>query len=262
MSIEPALFIGHGSPMNALEQNAQVQQWQSVVRDSKPKAILMISAHWYTQGTAVTAMARPKTIHDFYGFPEALHQVQYPAPGKPELAAEIKNLLAPHQVILDSGWGLDHGAWSVLMHMFPNADIPVVQLSLDQNLSPVEHLELAKKLAPLRRQGVMILGSGNVVHNLRMLDWQSTQPPLWAEQFNRQIKELLLTKNFAAIAHYQKLGEAARLAAPHPDHFLPLLYVLGSMLEGDELSLFNDEILYGALSMLSVKLSPNGHYSK
>ncbi len=258
MSIEPALFIGHGSPMNALEQNAQVQQWQSAVRGCTPKAILMISAHWYTQGTAVTAMARPKTIHDFYGFPEALHQVQYPAPGKPELAAEIKSLLAPHQVILDSGWGLDHGAWSVLMHMFPNADVPVVQLSLDQNLSPAEHWELAKKLAPLRQQGVMILGSGNVVHNLRMLDWQSTQPPLWAEQFNRQIKELLLTKNFTAIAHYQQQGEAARLAVPHPDQFLPLLYVLGSLMEGDELSLFNDEILYGALSMLSVKLSHNG----
>jgi 4,5-DOPA dioxygenase extradiol len=262
MSIEPALFIGHGSPMNALEQNAQVQQWQSAVQGLKPKAILMISAHWYTQGTAVTAMARPKTIHDFYGFPQALHQVQYPAPGKPELATEIKSLLAPHQVILDSGWGLDHGAWSVLMHMFPDADVPVVQLSLDQNLSPIEHLELAKKLAPLRQQGVMILGSGNVVHNLRMLDWQSTQPPLWAEQFNRHIKELLLTRNFAAIAHYQQLGEAARLAVPHPDHFLPLLYVLGTMLEGDELSLFNDEILYGALSMLSVKLSHNGDYSK
>jgi len=255
MSIEPALFIGHGSPMNALEQNAQVHNWRSEVEGFSPKAILMISAHWYTQGTAVTAMAAPKTIHDFYGFPEALHQVKYPAPGHPELAAKVKNLLAPHQVTLDPAWGLDHGAWSVLMHMFPQANIPVVQLSLDQKLSPTEHLELAKKLAPLRQQGVMILGSGNIVHNLRMLDWQSTQPPLWAEQFNRQIKDLLLTKNFAAIANYQQLGEAARLAVPHPDHFLPLLYVLGSMLEGDELSLFNDEILYGALSMLSVKLS-------
>ncbi len=257
MSIEPALFIGHGSPMNALEQNAQVQQWQSAVQGLKPKAILMVSAHWYTQGTAVTAMAVPETIHDFYGFPEELHQVQYPAPGIPELASAIKGLLSPHQVKLDLSWGLDHGAWSVLMHMFPKADIPVVQLSLDQNLSPAEHLELAHKLAPLRQQGVMILGSGNVVHNLRMLDWQSTQPPLWAEQFNQQIKALLQSKNFTAIAQYQTLGEAARLAVPHPDHFLPLLYVLGSMLEGDELSLFNDEILYGALSMLSVKLSPN-----
>lgn len=257
MSIEPALFIGHGSPMNALEQNAQVQQWQSAVQGLKPKAILMVSAHWYTQGTAVTAMTSPRTIHDFYGFPEELHQVQYPAPGNPELASEIKSLLSPHQVKLDLSWGLDHGAWSVLMHMFPRGDIPVVQLSLDQHLKPAEHLELAKKLAPLRQQGVMIVASGNVVHNLRMLDWQSTQPPLWAEQFNQQIKEFLLTKNFEAIAQYQTLGEAARLAVPHPDHFLPLLYVLGSMLEGDELSLFNDEILYGALSMLSVKLSPN-----
>ena len=257
MSIEPALFIGHGSPMNALEQNAQVQQWQSAVQGLKPKAILMVSAHWYTQGTAVTAMTSPRTIHDFYGFPEELHQVQYPAPGNPELASEIKSLLSPHQVKLDLSWGLDHGAWSVLMHMFPRGDIPVVQLSLDQHLKPAEHLELAKKLAPLRQQGVMIVASGNVVHNLRMLDWQSTRPPLWAEQFNQQIKEFLLTKNFEAIAQYQTLGEAARLAVPHPDHFLPLLYVLGSMLEGDELSLFNDEILYGALSMLSVKLSPN-----
>ncbi len=255
MSIEPALFIGHGSPMNALEQNAQVRQWQSAVQGVTPKAVLMVSAHWYTQGTAVTAMAAPETIHDFYGFPEQLHQVQYPAPGNPALAETIKTLLAPHQVKLDLSWGLDHGAWSVLMHMFPKADIPVVQLSLDQHLSPAEHLERAKQLAPLRRQGVMILGSGNVVHNLRMLDWQSTQPPLWAEQFNRQMKEFLLSKNFAAIAQYQDLGEAARLAVPHPDHFLPLLYVLGSMLDGDEMNLFNDEILYGALSMLSVKLS-------
>lgn len=255
MSIQPALFIGHGSPMNALEQNAQVQRWQSVVKDLPPKAILMVSAHWYTKGTAVTAMAAPKTIHDFYGFPQELHQVQYPAPGSPQLAAEIKNLLSPHQVELDLTWGLDHGAWSVLIHMFPKADIPVVQLSLDQHLSPAEHLQLAKKLAPLRQQGVMILGSGNVVHNLRMLDWQSTQPPLWAEQFNHQIKELLLNKKVEEIAQYQSFGEAARLAVPHPDHFLPLLYVLGSMLDGDHISLFNDDILYGALSMLSVKLS-------
>ncbi|KOO59058.1 dioxygenase [Rheinheimera sp. KL1] len=257
MSIQPALFIGHGSPMNALEQNAQVQQWQSVVKGLSPKVILMVSAHWYTKGTAVTAMAAPKTIHDFYGFPQELHQVQYPAPGSPQLAAEIKTLLSPHQVELDLTWGLDHGAWSVLIHMFPKADIPVVQLSLDQHLSPAEHLQLAKKLAPLRQQGVMILGSGNVVHNLRMLDWQSTQPPLWAEQFNHQIKELLLSKKVEEIARYQNLGEAARLAVPHPDHFLPLLYVLGSMLDGDDISLFNNDILYGALSMLSVKLSQN-----
>lgn len=255
MSIQPALFIGHGSPMNALEQNAQVQRWQSVVKGLPPKAILMVSAHWYTKGTAVTAMAAPKTIHDFYGFPQELHQVQYPAPGSPQLAAEIKNLLSPHQVELDLTWGLDHGAWSVLIHMFPKADIPVVQLSLDQHLSPAQHLQLAKKLAPLRQQGVMILGSGNVVHNLRMLDWQSTQPPLWAEQFNHQIKELLLSKKVEEIAQYQSFGEAARLAVPHPDHFLPLLYVLGSMLDGDNISLFNDDILYGALSMLCVKLS-------
>ncbi len=254
MSIEPAFFIGHGSPMNALEQNALVQQWRSVVQGYKPKAILMISAHWYTKGTAVTAMPRPRTIHDFYGFPQELHQVQYPAPGSPELAAEIKTLLAPHQVALDLNWGLDHGAWSVLTHIFPKADIPVVQLSLDQDLSPAEHLELGQKLTPLRHQGVMIVGSGNVVHNLRMLDWQSTKPPLWAERFNRQIKELLLTKNFAALAQYQDLGEAARLAVPHPDHFLPLLYVLGSMLNGDDIGVFNDEIIYGALSMLSVQL--------
>lgn len=255
MSIEPAFFIGHGSPMNALEQNTAVQQWHSVAQGYTPKAILMISAHWYTQGTAVTAMASPRTIHDFYGFPEKLQQVQYPASGDPELATEIQKLLAPHPVQLDLNWGLDHGAWSVLMHMFPQADVPVVQLSLDQNLSPAEHLELAKKLAPLRKQGVMIVGSGNVVHNLRLLDWQSTEPPLWAKQFNARIKELLLTKNFSAIAQYQDVAEYARLAVPHPDHFLPLLYVLGSMLDSDDLSLFNDEIVYGALSMLSVQLN-------
>lgn len=257
MSIEPAFFIGHGSPMNALEQNDIVQRWQSAVQNYKPKAILMISAHWYTQGTAVTAMKMPKTIHDFYGFPEKLHLVQYPAPGNPELATQIKTLLAPHQVELDLNWGLDHGTWSVLMHMFPKADIPVVQLSLDQHLTPTEHLDLAKKLAPLRQQGVMILGSGNVVHNLRLLDWQSTQPPQWAQQFNQRIKEFLLTKNFAAIAQYRNLGEQASLAVPDPDHFLPLLYVLGSMLDGDDIGLFNDEIVYGTLSMLSVQLINN-----
>jgi len=255
MSIQPAFFIGHGSPMNALEQNTLVHQWQAQTQGYRPKAILMISAHWYTQGSAVTAMASPKTIHDFYGFPPELHQVQYPASGSPELAATIQQIAAPHKVKLDLEWGLDHGAWSVLMHMFPKADIPVVQLSLNQELNPAQHLELAKKLAPLRQQGVMIVGSGNIVHNLRMLDWQSTSPPLWAEQFNQQIRQFLLQKNFAAVAQYQDVGEVARLAVPHPDHFLPLLYVLGSMLDGDELSVFNDEILYGALSMLSVKLT-------
>jgi 4,5-DOPA dioxygenase extradiol len=255
MSIETAYFIGHGSPMNALEHNAQTQQWHSMVRGSKPRAILMISAHWYTHGTAVTAMNFPRTIHDFYGFPADLYQIQYSAQGCPELATQIKSLLAPTEVQLNMNWGLDHGAWSVLLHMFPNADVPVVQLSLDQNLTPLEHLQLAKKLASLRQQGVMIIGSGNVVHNLRMLDWQSTQPPLWAEQFNNKIKELLLENNLKGLAQYQNIGEAARLAVPHPDHFLPLLYVLGARLDGDEISLFNDEILYGALSMLSVRLS-------
>jgi 4,5-DOPA dioxygenase extradiol len=166
MSIQPALFIGHGSPMNALEQNALVRQWQAHTQNSIPKAILMISAHWYTQGTAVTAMASPKTIHDFYGFPAELHQVQYPASGSPELAATIQQIAAPHKVKLDLEWGLDHGAWSVLMHMFPKADIPVVQLSLNQELSPAQHLELAKKLAPLRQQRVMIVGSGNIPAHL------------------------------------------------------------------------------------------------
>ncbi len=255
MSIETAYFIGHGSPMNALEHNAQTQQWHSMVRGSKPRAILMISAHWYTHGTAVTAMNFPRTIHDFYGFPADLYQIQYSAQGCPELATQIKSLLAPTEVQLNMNWGLDHGAWSVLLHMFPNADVPVVQLSLDQNLTPLEHLQLAKKLASLRQQGVMIIGSGNVVHNLRMLDWQSTQPPLWAKQFNHKIKELLLENNLKGLAQYQNIGEAARLAVPHPDHFLPLLYVLGARLDGDEISLFNDEILYGALSMLSVRLS-------
>lgn len=255
MSNEIALFIGHGSPMNALQHNAFVQQWQNQVQDRAPKAILMISAHWYTQGTAVTAMEMPRTIHDFYGFPDELHQLQYPAPGQPELASQIKTLLSPHPVTLDLNWGLDHGTWSVLIHLFPKATIPVVQLSLDQNLTPAEHLELAKKLAPLRQQGVMIIGSGNIVHNLRLLDWQSTQPPVWATHFNSQIKEFLRTKNVDAVAQYQHLAEAARLAVPHPDHFLPLLYVLGSRLEHDQISLFNDEIVFGTLSMLSVRLA-------
>lgn len=254
---QPAIFFGHGSPMNAIEHNTFTRQWQqqlaNLTGQRKPKAVLLISAHWYGAGVKVTAQPSPPTLHDFGGFPPALHQFQYPAPGAPELATRIQALLAPVDVSLDEQWGFDHGSWSILSHALPNADIPLLQLSLDGRQKPEWHLALGHQLAQLRDEGVLILGSGNVVHNLRLLDWQNNPAPDWASSFERAVKKALLARDFAALADYQRLSQDAQLAVPHPDHYLPLLYVLGASVADEPMTIFNDELVYGSLSMLSVR---------
>ena len=249
----PALFIGHGSPMNAIEDNEFTQSWAEVAQSiPKPKAILCVSAHWQTAGTAITAMDQPKTIHDFYGFPQALFDVNYPASGSPELARLIQKTIRSTPVQLDQQWGLDHGAWSVLCRMFPSADIPVVQLSLDQHKAPEFHYELGKELRALRRQGVLIVGSGNIVHNLRMLAWRDEAFD-WAMEFDERIKQLILAGDHQAVVNFDQLGESARLAVPTDEHFLPLLYVLACQ-EKDGVSFFAEKVTLGAISMRSVRV--------
>lgn len=254
----PVIFFGHGSPMNALEKNALTLEWAKQIPKQTPRAILMISAHWYTRGTAITSNLQPETIHDFGGFPEALHQFDYPAPGSSTLAKEIAETLSPHHVMLTEDWGLDHGCWSVLTHLYPQANIPVLQLSLNANLSPQEHLALAAKLQPLRDQGVLILGSGNIVHNLRLLRWNSSHVPKWASDFLEPIKTWVHERDFAQVANYQQLGQAAELAVPHPDHFLPLLYILGASTKDDQATWFTDQYAHEGLSMASLRFDAQG----
>ncbi|WP_337880380.1 4,5-DOPA dioxygenase extradiol [Rheinheimera sp.] len=249
----PLLFFGHGSPMNALQSTTLTQSWARQIPAQPPAAILMISAHWFTQGTAVTAQTHPATVHDFFGFPDLLQQFQYPAPGHPGLADRIAALLAPHPVRLSTDWGLDHGSWSVLTHLYPDATVPVVQLSLDAGLSASQHLALASQLRPLRDQGVLIMASGNLVHNLRLLRWHSEKVPGWALDFIRPVRHWIEQRQFDQVANYQQLGDVAQLAVPHPDHFLPLLYVLGASTEQDRLCWFNDQFEHEALSMLSLR---------
>lgn len=253
----PALFLGHGSPMNVLENNIYTQRWRDLgVHLPRPKAILAISAHWYTRGTAVTAMLKPKTIHDFGGFPQALFDTQYPAPGSPELAARVQQLIEPVSVRSDtSEWGLDHGTWGVLIKMYPEADIPVVQLSIDQMQPPEYHYQLGKKLATLRREGVMIVASGNVVHNLPMVKWHSGAKPYdWAESFNTFVRDNLTYRgeHHPLIDFMQRLD--AKLALPTLEHYLPLLYVLGAWNGQETISIPVDGIEMGSLSMLSVQV--------
>ncbi len=249
----PALFIGHGSPMNAIEDNEFAQGWANVAQSfPRPKAILCISAHWQTVGAQVTAMSQPKTIHDFYGFPQALFAVNYPAPGSPELAQLIQQTVRSTSVESDQQWGLDHGAWSVLCRMFPAADIPVVQLSLDQNKPPEFHYELGKELRALRRRGVLIVGSGNIVHNLRMLRW-ADEAYEWAVEFDEQIKQAILAGDHDTIINYERLGEMARLAVPTDEHFLPLLYVLACQ-EHEPVRFFAEKVTLGAISMRSLRV--------
>lgn len=249
----PALFIGHGSPMNAIEDNEFSQAWAEVGTSlPRPEAILCISAHWQTIGTAVTAMEQPKTIHDFYGFPQRLFDVQYPAPGSPELARLVQQTIRSTPVQLDHKWGLDHGAWSVLCQMFPTADIPVVQLSLDQHKAPEFHYELGKELRALRRQGVLIVASGNIVHNLRMLAWQDEAYD-WAVEFDEQIKQAILAGDHQAVINFDRLRELARLAVPSDEHFLPLLYVLACQ-ENEAVSFLTEKVTLGAISMRSVRV--------
>ena len=254
----PALFFGHGSPMNTLERNRHTETWEAVGRTlPRPKAILAVSAHWYIRGTAVTAMANPQTIHDFGGFPPALHAYQYPAPGDPALAAHVVDLLAPLAVGLDHEWGLDHGTWSVLAHVYRNADIPVVQLAIDRTQPAAFHYELGRRLAPLRDEGVLIVGSGNVVHNLGVIQWGGKSAPYpWAMQFDRAFRENLERRDHAPLIDYAELGEAARMSIPTPDHYLPALYVLGAQRDDDVLSILTDGIELGSISMLSFAFEP------
>jgi 4,5-DOPA dioxygenase extradiol len=249
----PALFVGHGSPMNAIEDNEFSRAWADVGRSlPRPQAILCVSAHWQTRGTQATAMAAPRTIYDFYGFPEELYRQKYPAPGSPELARLVQET-APVPVGLDQDWGLDHGAWSVLSRMFPNADIPVVQLSLDATQPPVYHYELGRALKLLRQRGVMIVGSGNAVHNLRIMCWEDRAYD-WAVEFDATVQRLIEAGDHRALVDYGSLGRSASLSIPTNEHYLPLLYVLGLQDEGEALSFFTERVTYCSLSMRSLRI--------
>lgn len=255
----PVLFIGHGSPMNGIEDNEFSQTWAKMGQEiTKPKAVLVISAHWLTRGTHVTAMEEPRTIHDFGGFPQALFDVQYPAKGNPDLAAATAKLITSTDVGLDHDWGLDHGTWTVVRHMYPDADIPVLQLSIDYGKPPEYHYNLAKEIAALRKKGVLIIGSGNMVHNLRMLDWRKLNEPDygfdWAIEMNDIFKEKINDGNHKALIDYENLNKAAKLAIPTPDHYYPLLYTLGLQDNKDTLLFFNDRMVGGSLNMTSVKI--------
>lgn len=247
----PVLFIGHGSPMNALEENEYTKNWVKTGQLlPRPKAILSISAHWYTHGTRITDSANPRTIYDMYGFPEELYKIEYKAPGAPELAQRTKSLIH-EEVMIDNSWGYDHGTWSVLHQMYPEADIPVYQLSLNRNAEAGIHYRIGKELKVLREQGVLIFGSGNVVHNLSRLDWNMAGGYPWAEEFDHYIKEKILQKEYADVINYEKAGKSAELAFPTPEHFYPLLYALGATEEKDQLTIFNEDCMLGGLSMTS-----------
>jgi 4,5-DOPA dioxygenase extradiol len=253
----PAIFFGHGNPMNAISENVFTDGWSAIGRGlPRPKAILSVSAHWYRTGCAVTANPVPHTIHDFGGFPRELFEFEYRAPGSPELALKVKDLLAPEVVELDEGWGLDHGTWSVLCHVFKDADIPVVQLAVDKTQPPAFHYEMGRRLSALREEGILVIGSGNIVHNLSMYSWDARSPFAfeWAERFEKQARELLTARDDARLIAYERLGNDAKLSIPTPDHFLPLLYVLGLGRNDDSVSYPVEGIEGGSLSMLTVKI--------
>jgi len=252
----PALFLGHGTPMNAIGRNAYTEIWAGLGREvGKPRAILCISAHWYTRGTAVTAMERPKTIHDFGAFPQALFDVSYPAPGDPQLARRVQELLAPVPVALDDSWGLDHGAWGVLVHVYPQADVPIVQLSLDGTQPAEWHYEMGRRLARLRDEGVLIVGTGNTVHNLRLYRRGQVVEPLdWAVRFEARMKAWMEAGDAAGFLHYESLGRDALMAVPTPEHLLPLFYVLGTRAADEPLSFPVEGFDGGSVSMMSVRV--------
>jgi 4,5-DOPA dioxygenase extradiol len=255
----PVLFLGHGSPMNAIEENEFVTGFRNVGKEiEKPNAILCISAHWETKGTFVTAMEKPRTIHDFGGFPQELFEVEYPASGSPELATETKSIISKTEVGLDDKWGLDHGAWSVIKHMYPKADVPVIQMSLDHSKSPQFHYELAKELNSLRQKGVLIVGSGNMVHNLRKVAWNKLNEIDyaydWAQEANDKIKEYIVKRDHQPLINYSSQGKAFELAIPTPEHYLPLLYSLALREEEEEINLFNDKAVGGSITMTSLKI--------
>ena len=253
----PAIFFGHGNPMNALAQNAYTEAWARIGREiPRPKAILCVSAHWYIPAVAVTAMERPRTIHDFGGFPRELFVVQYPAPGSPELAARVQELLGENVIADDRHWGLDHGTWSVLCHVFPEADIPVLQLSIDETQPAAFHHDLGKRLSALRDEGVLVIGSGNLVHNLHTYAWgkHDVEPFRWALRFEEKARELIMSDNHEPLIDYESLGKNALLSAPTPDHYLPLLYILGAKRDGENVAFPVEGFDGGSISMLSVKI--------
>lgn len=255
----PALFIGHGSPMNGIEDNDFSRTWRTMGQQiPQPSAVLVISAHWLTRGTHITAMENPKTIHDFGGFPQELFEVQYPAPGSPVLAETTVGLVQSATVELDHDWGLDHGTWTVVRHMYPDANIPVLQLSIDYAKPPQYHYDLAKEIAALRKKGVLIIGSGNMVHNLRMVAWDKLREPGygydWAIEMNEVFKQKIVNADHQSLIDYQNLNRAATLAVPTPDHYYPLLYTLALQQKNDDISFFNDRLVGGSLNMTSVKI--------
>ena len=255
----PVLFIGHGSPMNGIEMNEFSKQWAQLGREiPTPKAVLCVSAHWLTRGTFVTAMEKPRTIHDFGGFPQALFDVQYPAPGSPEVAKLTADQVTSTAVGLDHDWGLDHGTWTVVRHMYPDASIPVLQLSIDYHKPAQYHYDLGQQLAALRKKGVLIIGSGNMVHNLRMVAWDKLDVPGfgfdWALEINQKFKTNILQKQHKVLIDYEQLGPAAKLAIPTPDHYYPLLYALALQSNADEVRIFNDQAQGGSLTMTSVHI--------
>lgn len=256
----PVLFVGHGSPMNAIQENEFVTGWRNIGKTlPKVNAVLCISAHWETKGTFVTAMEKPKTIHDFGGFPQELFDVQYPAPGSPEIAGKTKEIIRKAEVELDYKWGLDHGCWSVVKHLYPRADVPVFQMSLDYYLSAQYHFDLAKELASLRKRGVLIIGSGNMVHNLGLVAWDKLDSTGygydWAIEANELMKEYILLGDYQKLINYKLQGKAYNLAVPTPEHYLPMLYALALKEENENVNLFNDKAVGGSLSMTSFKIS-------
>jgi len=255
----PAIFFGHGNPMNALERNRYTEGWAAIgAAVPRPKAILSVSAHWYQPDVAVTLSTSPKTIHDFGGFPKPLYEVQYPAPGDPELAKRLQTLLSPIPVHLDQRWGLDHGTWSVLCHVYPKADIPVVQLSIDETQPASFHYDIGQRIAPLRDEGVLIIGSGNLVHNLHAYAWgrHVVEPFAWAQDFELRVRELVLANKASPLIGYETLGRDAVLSVPTPDHYLPLLYVLGARRLEDKVTFPVEGVDGGSISMLTVLLEP------
>jgi len=254
----PVLFIGHGSPMNGIEDTAFSRRWSEMAGEIPvPKAVLVVSAHWFTRGTKITAMDFPQTIHDFGGFPQALFDVQYPAPGNPALAKETASLIHSAHVELNHDWGLDHGTWTVVRHMYPQANIPVLQLSIDFTKGPQFHYDLGKELYALRKKGVLIMGSGNMVHNLRMVAWDKLNVPdfayEWATQINSTFRTLIQDGDHKPLINYTSLGKEAQLAIPTPEHYLPLMYTLALQGTKDTVSFFNDKAVGGSLTMTSVK---------
>jgi 4,5-DOPA dioxygenase extradiol len=255
----PVLFIGHGSPMNAIEKNEFVTGWQNAIKAiPRPNAILCISAHWETRGTYVTAMEKPRTIHDFGGFPKALFDVNYPAPGSPGLAGETKNIVSKAEIGMDEKWGLDHGCWSVVRNLYPDADVPVIQMSMDYNQPSQYHYDLSKELSALRNKGILIIGSGNMVHNLGLIAWDRLNEPGfgydWALEASERMKKFILENDQRSLIAFRSQGRAFNMAIPTPDHFMPLLYSLALKDENEPLILFNDKPIAGSLTMTSIKI--------